>query len=323
MPSLLSPTARVRTGALLASAAALLSTGLLHPPPAAAAPAVPGAVHATAAVLDLDGAGGTPVVHGEDRAYDTASIVKVDILAALLLRAQDAGRQLTAQERKLAEPMIRRSDNAAANALWRLIGRAPGLAAANSRLGLTATTGGPGARWGLTRTTVTDQMRLLRDVFDTDGPAPTALDAKSRAYIRTLMGQVVPEQSWGRLRGRRRGCRAGAEERVATAQHHEPVGRQQHRRGHRRGAPVPGGRADGRQRVDGRWGVPGGADGPGRRGLSGAHPPTETGVGGVPGPPDGKRAERPSTAQLDPHRPRHGPATPDRAARRGPAFRPA
>ncbi|MFJ7149194.1 serine hydrolase [Streptomyces sp. NPDC100445] len=195
MPSLLSPTARVRTGALLASAAALLSTGLIHPAPAAAAPAVP--VHATAAVLDLDGAGGTPVVHGEDRAYDTASIVKVDILAALLLRAQDAGRQLTAQERKLAEPMIRRSDNAAANALWRLIGRAPGLAAANSRLGLTATTGGPGTKWGLTRTTATDQVRLLREVFEPDGPAPAALDAESRAYIRTLMGQVVPEQSWG------------------------------------------------------------------------------------------------------------------------------
>jgi hypothetical protein len=197
MPSLTSPAARVRAAALLASAATLLSAGLLHPVTAAAASPVTGAAHATAAVLDLDGTGRTPVIHGEDRAYDTASIVKVDILAALLLQAQDAGRQLTARERELAEPMIRRSDNAAADTLWRQIGRAPGLAAANRRLGLTATTGGPGNRWGLTRTTASDQVRLLRNVFDAGGPAPTALDADSRAYVHTLMSRVLPEQSWG------------------------------------------------------------------------------------------------------------------------------
>ncbi|MGN5377662.1 serine hydrolase [Streptomyces lasalocidi] len=104
-------------------------------------------------MLDLDGTGRSPVVHGEDTAYDTASIVKVDILAAVLLQAQDAGRELTAQERAHAEPMIKQSDNAAADALWRQIGQADGLAAANKRLGLTSTTSGPGGRWGLTWTT--------------------------------------------------------------------------------------------------------------------------------------------------------------------------
>ncbi|KMS89100.1 serine hydrolase [Streptomyces sp. NRRL WC-3725] len=195
MSSRLSRTARAKACALVASATALLATGLLHATPAAAASA-----QATAAVLDLDGTDRAPVVHGEDRAYDTASIVKVDILAALLLQAQDAGRQLTAPERERAEPMIRRSDNAAANALWRQIGRAPGLAAANKRLGLTSTKGGPGAKWGLTRTTARDQIRLLRAVFDTGGTVHTGsggLDADSRAYIRTLMSQVVPEQTWG------------------------------------------------------------------------------------------------------------------------------
>ncbi|WP_225828076.1 serine hydrolase [Streptomyces naphthomycinicus] len=203
-------TARTKAGALAASAAALLSAALLHPAPAMAAtdPATATATatakdtsaHATAAVLDLDGAGRTPVVHGADRAYDTASIVKVDILASLLLQAQDAGRHLTARERKLAEPMIRRSDNAAANALWRQIGRAPGLAAANERLGLTSTTGGPGGKWGLTRTTASDQIRLLRAVFDSGGTARKGyggLDAESRTYLRNLMAHVVAEQSWG------------------------------------------------------------------------------------------------------------------------------
>ncbi|TWV56640.1 serine hydrolase, partial [Streptomyces misionensis] len=151
--------------------------------------------HASAAVLDLDAGDASPVLYGPDRAYDTASIVKVDILAALLLQAQDAHRSLTDEERGHAEPMIRRSDNASADALWRQIGRAPGLEAANKRLGLTSTTGGSGGRWGLTRTTASDQIRLLRAIFD--DTAPSALTPESRAYIRTLMGEVLPEQSWG------------------------------------------------------------------------------------------------------------------------------
>ncbi|MEV6834030.1 serine hydrolase [Streptomyces sp. NPDC051133] len=189
----LSPTACARAGALLASAAVLCSVGAPRPA-AAAAPAAAPSAHATSAVLDLEGKGRTPVIHGGDSAYDTASIVKVDILAALLLRAQDAKRQLTAEERGHAKPMIERSDNAAANALWREIGQASGLAAANKRLGLTSTKGGPGAKWGLTRTTASDQIRLLRNVFDTGGKA---LNAQSRNYLRSLMGKVVPEQSWG------------------------------------------------------------------------------------------------------------------------------
>ncbi|MEU8693294.1 serine hydrolase [Streptomyces sp. NPDC048665] len=201
MPSL---TIRARTGLVLAAAATLVTTAALPPAPASAASSPAGTpAHATAAVLDLDGAGHAPVVHGEDTAYDTASIVKVDILAALLLQAQDAGRGLTAQERAHAEPMIKQSDNAAADALWRRIGQADGLTAANKRLGLTSTTSGPGGKWGLTRTTASDQIRLLRAVFDGDGDdtavktGATALNAGSRAYINTLMTQVVPEQKWG------------------------------------------------------------------------------------------------------------------------------
>ncbi|MEW2292068.1 serine hydrolase [Streptomyces sp. NPDC006743] len=195
-----------RTGALLAFAAALLSAGALGAAaPAQAQDQAPDQSRVTAAVLPLDGSGREPAVYGDDVPYDTASIIKVDILATALLQAQDAGRTLTAQERACAEPMIRHSDNAAANALWRRIGRAPGLEAANKRLGLTATKGGPGAKWGLTRTTASDQIRLLRAVFDTGAAGGTdaragtggALNADSRAYIRTLMNTVEPEQAWG------------------------------------------------------------------------------------------------------------------------------
>jgi hypothetical protein len=160
-----------------------------------------GKARVTAAVLDLDGAGRTPAVYGDDSPYDTASIVKVDILATALIQAQDSGHPLTARERTQAEAMIKRSDNAAANALWRKIGRAPGLEAANKRLGLTSTKGGPGAKWGLTRTTASDQIRLLRAVFDS-GPtakagAKPALTDASRTYLRTLMSRIAADQSWG------------------------------------------------------------------------------------------------------------------------------
>lgn len=204
-------TALVAAGtAYTASSAAAVpparQSGVTHAPPGVATAPLPAPVHpagrarVTAAVLPLDGGGRKTTVYGDDTAYDTASIVKVDILAAVLLRAQDAGRPLTAQERAYAEPMIQRSDNASASALWRQIGRAPGLAAANKRLGLTATQGGPGNAWGLTRTTASDQIRLLGAVFGngtTSNTGSAALDQGSRAYVRTLMNSVRPDQAWG------------------------------------------------------------------------------------------------------------------------------
>ncbi|KUM97524.1 hypothetical protein AQI88_07900 [Streptomyces cellostaticus] len=203
------------SGVLAAVPAALLAAGALAPAPAAAASAPSGSTAAgfpasvqaqgkarvTAAVLDLDGTGREPALYGADTPYDTASIIKVDILAARLLQAQDSGHGLTTQERAQAEKMIEHSDNTAADALWRRVGLAPGLKAANKRLGLTSTAGGPGVKWGLTRTTASDQIRLLRGVFDTGaamkaGTGP-ALDDASRAYIRTLMSGVAADQAWG------------------------------------------------------------------------------------------------------------------------------
>ncbi|GGN21341.1 serine hydrolase [Streptomyces fuscichromogenes] len=156
--------------------------------------AAPHRARVTAAVLDLDGTGREPVVYGDDTPYDTASIVKVDILAAMLLHARDHRRALTARESAEAEVMIRDSDNTAATALWRAIGEAPGLESANKRLGLTSTQGGPGGLWGLTRTTAADQIRLLGAVF---GTGPTPLDAASRNRIGTLMSEIATDQSWG------------------------------------------------------------------------------------------------------------------------------
>ncbi|RKN12747.1 serine hydrolase [Streptomyces radicis] len=142
------------------------------------------------AVASLDGE--VAAAYGADH-FDTASIVKVDILAALLLMAQDEGRELTARERLLAEVMIQRSDNDAADELWLAIGEGEGLDAANERLGLVTTVAGPEGHWGLTQTTAVDQLALLRAIHGTGSP----LHADSRAYLRALMATVVPDQRWG------------------------------------------------------------------------------------------------------------------------------
>lgn len=142
------------------------------------------------AVLDLTSGVGAAYAGG---GFDTASIVKVDILAALLLQAQDAGRELTAAEKSYATSMIENSDNTAASALWRTIGKAGGLDTANERLGLMDTVGGDGMYWGLTQTTAADQLTLLRQVFGDD----SELSADSRAYLTGLMEQVAVDQRWG------------------------------------------------------------------------------------------------------------------------------
>jgi len=152
--------------------------------------AVAGKAKVSVAVLDLDS--GDSATYGSG-AFDTASIVKVDILATLLLQAQDAGRHLTATEKSYATTMIENSDNTAASALWDTIGEADGLDAANKRLGLTGTEGGDGALWGLTQTTAADQLTLLQQVFGDD----SKLSKASRAYIQELMGQIEADQHWG------------------------------------------------------------------------------------------------------------------------------
>jgi beta-lactamase class A len=123
--------------------------------------------------------------------YETASVVKVDILAALLLDAQDEGRDLTANELALAQRMIRASDNDATSALFRVVGRSSGLAKANKRLGLRSTV--VNSAWGLTRTTVADQATLLGRLAGDSGP----LDAESRTLALGLMGTVQADQRWG------------------------------------------------------------------------------------------------------------------------------
>ncbi|MET3424926.1 hypothetical protein BJ973_004138 [Actinoplanes tereljensis] len=123
--------------------------------------------------------------------FDTASIVKAQILACMLLHDQAAGHAPTSGEMALAKPMIRLSDNNAASSLFQHVGGRSAVTACNRKLGLTHTA--VNSRWGLTKTTANDQIRLLSEFVDTAGP----LNAASRKTIYTLMSTVSEAQDWG------------------------------------------------------------------------------------------------------------------------------
>ncbi|MBV9843977.1 MAG: hypothetical protein JOZ47_02730 [Kutzneria sp.] len=89
--------------------------------------------------------------------------------------------------------MIRSSDNDSATMLWDAVGGAAGMRAGNSRLGFTGTVSDPNDFWGLTITTVQDQLGLLKALTSSTWP----LTHRSRAYVADLLSQVEADQVWG------------------------------------------------------------------------------------------------------------------------------
>ncbi|GAA2627858.1 serine hydrolase [Streptomyces axinellae] len=127
-----------------------------------------------------------------DREFDSASTVKVTVLATLLWDAQKDGRALTAKEKKLATAMITKSDNDATTTLWKQLGpdKINGFLQA---AGMTNTTLDPDLAWGLTQVNANDEEKLLQLVTH----ANPVLSDDSRAYILKLTGDVIPSQRWG------------------------------------------------------------------------------------------------------------------------------
>jgi hypothetical protein len=124
--------------------------------------------------------------------FDSASVVKATILGALLRKAIEQRRFLTATEAALARAMITRSDNNAASALWADVGRRS-LQRFLNLARMTQTVLGPGGFWGLTQITARDEVLLLRLLLNANG----VLDNASRSYELGLMAQVIPSQRWG------------------------------------------------------------------------------------------------------------------------------
>jgi hypothetical protein len=127
---------------------------------------------------------------------NTASTLKVDILATLLGQAQAAGRGLTPEEQSLAVPMIEESLDSAADTLWTRLG--PGAVGAFERAaGMTSTLPATDGVWGSTSTTALDRLAMIRAVVE---PNALLTDA-SRGYILGLMEHVTPAQDWGATGG--------------------------------------------------------------------------------------------------------------------------
>ena len=123
----------------------------------------------------------------------TASVIKVEVAAGVLLRAQRQGRGLTTTEQSQLTPMITESANPPTTELWRSLGGAPGMTALDRTFGLRDTVQASPS-WGITSTTAADQVHLLRQVVLGEGGV---LDAAHRAPLVQAMGSVVPSQRWG------------------------------------------------------------------------------------------------------------------------------
>jgi hypothetical protein len=148
------------------------------------------ATEVSIAALDLTDA--SRYQYPTDRVIRTASVVKLDILEALLLQHQHSGQPLDDLETAKATAMIEHSDNDATDALWDTIGGAHGLRAANRQLGAKRTTPDADRYWALATSNASDQLTLLRNLVD-DHP----LHAESRTFARGILEKVNPTQAWG------------------------------------------------------------------------------------------------------------------------------
>ena len=119
------------------------------------------------------------------------STIKVLVLTTLLHQLQADDKMLSTRQRRLAERMITRSDNAATESLLAEVGRDEVRRVADL-VGMTHTTMDDGW-WGFWRTTPGDLNLMVGAVLSSDA----VLDGSRRAVARFLMADVVPEQRWG------------------------------------------------------------------------------------------------------------------------------
>jgi hypothetical protein len=152
-----------------------------------------------AAVYDIATGQTWRLARGQPQAE--ASVVKLDVLETLLAEKGDSRTGLSATDQSLAQQMIEDSDNAAATSLWYDVGGAAGIRSFNAAVGLMHTSpspcvdcpGFPWPGWGLTTTTPTDQISLLRELVE-----PNALlTSAERIYALSLMENVTSSQRWG------------------------------------------------------------------------------------------------------------------------------
>jgi hypothetical protein len=129
------------------------------------------------------------------RTAPTASVLKAMLLVAYLRRASVRSRPLRRADRRLLEPMVRRSDDVAATRVKDLVGNRA-LRRLARRAGMRRFSTHP--VWGLSRFCAADGARLMLRV---DRLTPDG----HRAYALRLLGSLARSQRWGIARVRPRG----------------------------------------------------------------------------------------------------------------------
>lgn len=125
-------------------------------------------------------------------AMTTASVVKAQILAGVLLAAQDQGRSLTDSEAEDVALMMHYSHNTPpASRLYVAIGGAEGMEAIDERFEIVGTS--HTARYGATVSTAEDRTVLVKRLLAGGGP----LDAAAVRAAWDIMAGVSTAQSWG------------------------------------------------------------------------------------------------------------------------------
>ena len=125
-------------------------------------------------------------------AITTASVIKAQVLAGVLLAAQDAGRPLTESEAADVELMMHYSHNTPPTSrLYVAIGGAPGMEALDERFGIAGTS--HTARYGATLSTAEDRTVLVEQLLIGGGP----LDPAFVGVAWDWMSAVSAAQRWG------------------------------------------------------------------------------------------------------------------------------
>ena len=117
----------------------------------------------------------------------SASVVKAMLMIAYLNREGVRGRRLNDGDRALLGPMVRRSDNAAANRVYGIVG-AEGLYRLARRVGMRHFSTMP--VWGGSQITASDQTRLFLRI-------ERYVVRRHRDTALRLLGSVVSYQRWG------------------------------------------------------------------------------------------------------------------------------
>jgi beta-lactamase class A len=172
-------------------------------PPSLAEYVAARAGNVTAAVENL--VTGQTLLLNPGAVQDEASVVKVDVMAALLAQQPDGTVPSSPSQQELLTTMIEDSDNDSATALWDQVGGPMAISTFNQRVGMESTTPSPCVTctdfpwpgWGLTTTTAADQIALLRQFVVPN----SLLSSAQRTYGLGLMENVTPSESWGVIGG--------------------------------------------------------------------------------------------------------------------------